>query len=118
MKYAFTFKPHREIVEFVGPFDSYKKMVKAIVSLANDDDTGTDQVIENSLFIDHDLEYLNGNLNICVYEVAEQPFNDKDFMEVCDSWREEIEKKNKRFKNLYAKNEREQYERLKKKFEG
>lgn len=116
MKYAFTFKPHREVTEFVGPFDSYTKMRKAMIWLANDDDTGTDHMIEDSLCHDRDFEYLEGTLDIKVYEVNEMPFDSASFMNLCDDWRKEIEKRNKRYDAQAKEHERREYERLKKKY--
>jgi len=117
MKYAFTFKPHREVTEFVGPFDSREEMRRAMISLAHDDDTGTDHMIEDSLFHDHDFEYLKGTLRITVYEVNEVLFDSVSFTDLCNEWRKEIEKKNKRYDIQAKEHERKEYERLKKKFE-
>ena len=116
MKYAFTYKPHREVTEFVGPFDSHEEMRKAMIWLANDDDTGTDHMIEDSLYHDHDLDYLRGTLRIAIYEVNEVPLDSADFTSLCDDWREEIDKKNKRYDVQAKEHERKEYERLKKKF--
>lgn len=117
MKYAFTYKPHREVTEFVGPFDSYEKMWKAMIWLANDDDTGTDHMIEDSLYHDRDLEYLEGTLRITVYEVSELPFDSVSFTDLCDKWRDEVEKRNKGYNRQAEEHERKEYERLKEKFE-
>ena len=116
-KYAYTFKPHRELTAFVGPFDSYEQMRKDLTFLANDDDTGTDDLINDMLFIEHNMEYLRNLLNIHIYCVDEMAFTNKDFIGVCDDWRMIIEEKNKRYKIQSEQHERELYERLKKKFE-
>jgi hypothetical protein len=118
-KYAFTYSHHREVCEFVGPFDSYEKMMEALISLAEDHDyTSIGDVIEDSLFVDHDLEYLQGSIDIHIYKVEEQEFTDLNFSDLCDEWRWSLEKQNKKIADMYAENERQEYERLKKKFEG
>jgi len=53
-----------------------------------------------------------------IYYIDEMSFTSKDFGNICDEWRKEIEEKNKKFKHLYEATERIEYERLRKRFEG
>jgi hypothetical protein len=117
MKWAFTYKIHRHVHDFVGPFDSHKKMMEAIASLAIDDDTNMGDLISDYTRLES-VEETMAAVGLRVYRVEEETF---DSQEVFDMWKWEIAKYEEKWKRISKeqqdKHDRAEYERLKKKFE-
>jgi len=118
-KWAFTYEIHRHVNDFVGPFDSHKDMMKALASLALDDETSMGDVIGDYLLSEETPEYIVESVaRIRVFRVSEESINAQ---EVCDMWKQEIEKHSKWWKQQMEeqqeRQDRKEYERLKKKFE-
>jgi len=120
-KWAFTYNYYSHLDRFVGPFDSYEKMLEFIINMTDEnwDDEVTSHHIKDS-FLDGELsspDDVRDIFNIRFFRVSEEPVDvhhiyngwDKKLDEIRSEWEMiEIEQREEK--------DRQEYERLKRKY--
>ena len=115
-KYAYTIEIYRHIDQFVGPFDSWRDMMKSIEWLVMDDDGNTGDHLQEILEYEPEEDPVQ-SIRLRIFTIEEQEFDQK---EIINAWRTRLEKENRKWAKINAKqqedHDRREYERLKKKF--
>jgi len=118
-KYAFIYEIHPHVHDFCGPFNSHKEMMEHLTNLAVEDEAGIGDGIQEQLCDDESPEEVMYTWGIKIFKVSEEKVDCKD---IYNRWKMRAAKYDKKMREKLEeeqeKHDREEYERLKARFEG
>jgi hypothetical protein len=104
--------------EFRGEFETYEDMIQDMISLKEDDESGAEGNIDHILSYRDDPEDGDiGHLISSVYEITMKSIPFIDGKKVIDGWEKQQEENTKKYRKQQELQERDQYKRLKEKYE-